>query len=408
MIFSTNIPRFLKDKNFWFLYFFIFLLITLVFALLLPRHSAGYYYDIIRNQESVMSGTVMTEEDKSALLGCETDECYRKYFDEYTMGNGVARAFSLLALYQKEFPERIRGCHYISHGIGHASLRLHNNDFVATFDVLESSQYYKNIATCGNGYFHGVVEEFVKDAHDELSLAQLLRQTCEGHGSASCYHGAGHAATLQLADDIPGAIRVCNAITDKESNRFECHTGIFMQQSSLASVTVENGIMNFAMCDKQTQPYQTACYLEQSSLYERYTKNPEDYVRNMGFCKQIADPINRMACVKLFAIRSVRIGYFEDVRGMCKNTSTKEERVMCTAVTAWKLAKSIDQKSPEYDYSKIVWDICSTILTPLARIQCYDLVMNRPNQLFYTSVADLTIPSISRRILKSVYNVHSR
>jgi len=321
------------------------------------------------------------------------------------MENGIAQAFSLLALFQKEYPERSRGCHYISHGIGHAALRTHEKNLTNAFAFMKSSLFYKNVSTCGNGYFHGVIEELAKDTRSEVGLIALLKNVCEVEGTF-CFHGIGHALSIQLNDDIDAAVRVCGVISNSNESRFECYTGLFMEQTSIASVNVRDGIMNFSMCNEQVGAPQVACYLEQSSLYERFTENPENYVRNIGFCRQITDPLNRMGCVKLFAIRSVRIAYFEDVHEMCLNTSSAPERIMCTGVVASKLAKSISSNSNSTDYSRRIWDICGTLLNPLRRLQCFDLVTSRPQQLFYTSIVDLTIAKLSGEIFSNVYSLY--
>lgn len=378
-----------------------------VLFLIPPRYTPKYYYDLLSNQEKIIETTVLSEGDKKLLIMCKNDECFRSFYDDYTMRHGAEEAFSHLAKFQREFPEEGGGCHYISHGIGHAALRLNHNDIVKTFGIMSSSQYFKNIATCGNGYFHGAIEEYAKDARTKSSLVKLLKNVCVKE-EPYCFHGIGHALAIQLdesEDPVAEALDVCDSLTSREDLGFECYSGVFMQQTSKDSVTVKDGIMNYLMCDAQQAKYRTACYLEQSSLYEWYSKNPDNYVRNIGFCKQISDPVNRMACIKLFAIRSVRMVKFENIAGMCKNTSNKEERVMCTAVTASKLGRSLDEKEKNYSYPHIVLDICSTLLSPVERLQCFELIFFNQKQLFYTSEKDLVSYMPSWQVYKIVYKL---
>lgn len=384
----------------------IFCTLTLAFLysmLLGPKHNIPYYYSSIRNQEKINSNTVLDEKTKKVLLLCKKDECFRSFFDDYIMKHGPEEAFSLLALFQKEYPEKGRNCHYISHGIGHGSLRLNANNVSKSFDKMNSSAYFKNVATCGNGYFHGVIEEYAKSARNKDDLIDLLKNICTKQGG-SCYHGVGHAVAIQLDGAINDSLSVCDAITTLPDKRFECYTGIFMEESH-GVVSVENGIMKYNMCDSQSSLPRTACYLEHSSLYERYTKEPDNYIRNIGFCKQISDSVDRMACVKLFAIRSVRIVKFENVHDMCVNTSSLEERVMCTSVVALRIAQSVDSGQLDYNLNQIVWDVCTSLTNPFNQIKCFNLAINNPKQTFYTSEKDLRLPRLSVSSFSNVYKL---
>ncbi|MEN9560829.1 MAG: hypothetical protein RIQ56_102, partial [Candidatus Parcubacteria bacterium] len=135
--------------------------------------------------------------------------------------------------------------------------------------------------------------------------------------------------------------------------------------------------------------YQPACYLEQSGAFEQLNPEKSDYTRTMGYCRQIRDPLNRMACVKLFAIRAVRIEHYTDIANMCANTSSSEERVMCTAVAGEKIASSMDTRLNPQLFRDAITDTCATLPVSLA-FQCQNLALHQRKQLFVTSSADLT------------------
>jgi uncharacterized protein YlbG (UPF0298 family) len=397
------------------LFFKIIITIIIIAVILLlalrPKHDPKYYYNIISSQEVAINGTKISEKDKKILLACKNNECFRSFFDDYTMKNGPEKAFSYLITFQNEFPDRGRDCHYISHGIGHATLRLNNNNIKKTFDFLRDSGYIKNIATCGNGFFHGAIEELSKTIKTKEELTNLLATLCSSN--SNCYHGSGHAAAVQLIDSndsnvsddmlFKDAFYVCDSISTVLSNRFECYTGIFMQETYPSSGFLKNNKFSFVTCDKYPKPYQTACYLEQSTLFESVYKESHDYVKLIGYCRQINDQLNRMACVKLFAIRAVRVEKFNDIHKMCLNTSTKQERVMCTAVVASKIAGSIDDKSINYDQT--IWDVCSTagVFSPLTRLRCFYMVKKNEKQLFFTSDKDFETAKIFP-LLKNLYD----
>jgi hypothetical protein len=253
------------------------------FTYFVPKKDISYYYDIIKTQERVEDSFVITEEEKAAVLACtkkqksrdgiSSEDCLRDYYTQYTVKYGPEQGFEHLAAVQKEFPKLLPGCHYISHGMGHGTVRREGGDVYKAFDIMLSSNYFKNIATCGNGYFHGVVEEYAKDVHTKESFITKLKPVCEAR-KTNCHHGVGHALVSQFGFDrkaIDDALFVCDAITDKPQERFGCYTGVFMEvnQQDDSVATVVNGKLVFHLCDSYDRPYKTACYLEESSMFEQ-------------------------------------------------------------------------------------------------------------------------------------------
>ncbi|MBP9669758.1 MAG: hypothetical protein KBE09_05725 [Candidatus Pacebacteria bacterium] len=359
-------------------------------------------YTTIENQETIREDVPITEEEFANIENCSAaivgsrnraEECMRNFYDEYTMQHGGDKAFAHLARLQKEHPNLLPGCHYISHGIGHAMLRLGGNDPFKAFTFLEQHEVFKNVITCGNGYFHGVIEELAKDTQDKDELVALLNPICSSNeiqNRGNCYHGVGHAAMIQTEYSIPDMLYICDRISSRPEDIFGCHTGGFMEhaQAHTDDVLVKDQKMSFTICDAQEPKYQAACYLEHSSHFEAFSSDPRNYTRNIGFCKQIENDINRMACIKLFAIRAVRIARYPEVREMCLNTSSRYERVMCTAVMADRIAGSADKSRATEDYHERVRAICAT-MNPVFAEQCAYLVYEGGKRLFYTSDADL-------------------
>ncbi|MEK7627846.1 MAG: hypothetical protein AAB421_00300 [Patescibacteria group bacterium] len=363
------------------------------------------FYTIIENQEKIKDDVPITPEDFSAIQQCgrvakssgaSMEECARDFYDKYTMKHGGEAAFAHLARLQKEHPDLLPSCHYISHGIGHAVLRQNNNDPYKAFAFMQSGGYFKNVVTCGNGFFHGVIEEIAKKIKDKDQLVEVLGSVCANEkitNKGNCFHGIGHAAMIQTDYSIPDMLYICDRISPRASRVFGCHTGGFMEYAQAHTDVVEVGDkkMSFVLCDSMEKEYQPACYLEQSSSFESFSKEKRNYERNIGFCKQIDDDLNRMACIKLFGIRSVRIAHFKDIYDMCLNTSSVYERVMCTAVIADRIAGSTDSSRRSEAYRTIVGDVCGT-LNLLNAQQCKHLVFIDADRLFYTSNADFILP----------------
>lgn len=360
------------------------------------------YYDVIEHQEKIRDDVLVSEKELASIRGCKNvnkslaETCMRDFYDAYTMKNGPEKAFAHLSRLQREHPELLPGCHYISHGIGHATLRLNDNVPSVAFLIMQTGSFFKNVATCGNGYFHGVIEEAAKGITDNAKLAEKLKSICSTAApGTSCQHGSGHAALIQKEYSIKDMIEVCDNISTKPDDIFECHTGGFMEYGQVMDgiATFKDGRMTMVLCDSLEKKYQPACYMEQSSIFENHSNEPRNYTRNIGFCKQFDDPLNRMACIKLFAIRSVRIAHFKDVYSMCRNTSNRQERIICTAVAASKIGQSRDKTRGE-EYRRIARDVCST-LNPLYSSYCQHLVFRSPAQLFYTSEQDLSFSTWS-------------
>jgi hypothetical protein len=140
---------------------------------------------------------------------------------------------------------------------------------------------------------------------------------------------------------------------------------------------VENGKMQFIFCDSLEEKYKPACYLENSVFFENFNKTPRDYAKNINYCKQIENKVYRMSCVRLFAARAVRISRFTDIVKMCQqNTSSRDERIVCTGVFSLRIARSIDKTRTSVVYHGAVTDICKTL--PIGESsKCIDLVYNK-------------------------------
>ena len=375
------------------------------YALGATRKNIAEYYKVIENQEKISDDVLVTEADLKEIDRCQkaasenanqTEECVRTFYDQYTMEHGVEKAFAHLARLQKEHPNLLPSCHYISHGIGHAALRLNGKDPYKTFTAMQSEGLYRNIVTCGNGYFHGVIEEVAKNITDKDELVKVLRSVCNSdkisNNAGNCFHGIGHAAMIKTDYSVDDMLYVCDRVSARRQDIFGCDTGGFMEYAQIFgdAVRVHDKKMVFTLCDSLETKYQPACYLEHSSFFEAYAKDRRDYTENIGYCRQIENDLNRMSCVKLFAIRAVRLAHFKDIYDMCLNTSSRYERVMCTAVIADRVGGSMDSSRTSGDYRSAVRVVCGT-LNPLYENYCDDLVFKHREHLFYTSASDLQL-----------------
>jgi hypothetical protein len=380
-------------------YIFLFFLISILFyfTFLDTKESKDLkqYLDIIATQEKVLRNDIVTQQEIDGLTNCRrSDDCVRNFYKNYTLKNGVEKSFRHLVKIQKDYPDFISSCHYLTHGIGHASLVINKNDVPKAFSIL-STDIFRNIATCGNGYFHGVIEEYTKKTFGKEELIKKLSNVCDKKNQlvtrGACLHGVGHAILIQLDYDLDSALFVCSEISDSGQRLMDCNTGVFMEyaQNYNDYYEVKDRRVVFKLCDSLDKKLQPACYMEQSSVFEDHTNEPRNYTRNIGFCKQISDPVNRLACIKLFAIRAVRISRYEYIKEMCANTSTDVEKVFCTAVVASRIANSIDIEKNQKIHSQVIKDTCGT-LNFFYKKTC-EYIVYESDGLFYTKPSDLEL-----------------
>lgn len=376
------------------------LVATIVYYLHTPRFTPAYYFSLITAQETVQEGTAITDAEWAQLRTCKsitgplthkrTQDCLKEFYERYTEQHGVSRAFSHLALLQRESDTFIEDCHYITHGIGHAQLRAHKGDVGKSFAAMSEEAYFKNLSTCGNGYFHGVVEEYTRDLKTKDALIAALTMVCrekEQKNQIDCFHGMGHAAFIQLEYNTKDALAVCDAVSNDPMMQYSCYMGTFMEMSQDFSakdlVTVQNGRMSFTTCDAQEPRYRVACYAQHVAFFEDFTNTPEDFAKNITYCKQIENDEYRMACVKFFAGRAIRVMKYDDVPAMCQDgTSSRDERIACTAVFAGRIARSLDSSKSTPLYHQAVTDICRT-LSLLDSPACITLVRDSGNKIYF-------------------------
>ncbi len=369
------------------------------------RETIEDYYTIIENQDGTAGGSVrITQRDIERISLCRkktltdlqgAETCLRYFYRDYTFENGTENAFIHLGKVLTRYHDLFPPCHYAVHGIGEASFYLHGQDVSRAFSIPDTEHLFKNMASCGNGYYHGFMWEMAKDEDDKDALVRMFRPIC-GDGVNKkwgvCLHGIGHVALAQMSYRVMDMIYICDGVSSSTESRFSCYTGGFMEYAETFpnSIKMDGGAPHFVLCDSLDPAYQAACYLEHSDLFEALYKKNKNYTEHIGSCKKINNELNRMACVKLFAIRATRIDHHSDIYGMCRNTLSLEERVMCTAVAAKRISISIDETLRGKISRDAIDDVCGTLGSVYGKY-CSDIVRKYPKNLFFTSEWDLLI-----------------
>ncbi len=243
------------------------------------------------------------EKEFENIKACKNDTCYEEFFENYTIENGVPKAISLFKNLIKEKPEYEGNCHYMFHGIGHGAFKVSGNDNVKAFAIGSSTDVLMNIPTCGNGYYHGVIEAYVgEEEQTEKDLKNKLEQLCinipQNQVKIDCYHGLGHAILVHEAYQVPNAVSLCDKVTKDETMKSMCHTGVFMEM--LRDQSVENKVLTFSKCENlPTEMQRAECFNQHSYLLNDFLSNKDKFIENMLFCeKSIKDMEERIICIR--------------------------------------------------------------------------------------------------------------
>lgn len=170
------------------------------------------------------------EPDATRIEDCSDLRCLEQAFGNIAYRKGPKPAFAAL-------DERYAGgsdpaCHRIAHSIGSASLARYHGDVARTF--AEGS------ASCGSGYYHGVLERSLVDvkSYSPAALGAVARGLCSGAEirrvawlAYQCLHGIGHGLMITTGYDLPRSLATCRRLAT-DWDRTSCKGGVFMENLS--------------------------------------------------------------------------------------------------------------------------------------------------------------------------------
>lgn len=409
--------KFLLNKRFRL--FLVTLVLFILFALLFlgyriyivtkPEKSVEEYVKILREQEMVLEGEIVTEQQLKELGECDNGtnkaRCLAEYYRMYNDKNGMRKTFSNLALLMKNYPEYDGFCHMITHGIGHSQLGKDKDFAKALFNFFRGN-YYKNISTCGSGFVHGLLEESVKELRTDQEIISFFKETCDtktmreilGRG---CVHGLGHAALIQFDMDLAKAVSVCKEIKRDEFDEFECYTGVFMElvlSENLDKIIVKKGKsdLDFVLCNRFLKPEEKlvreACIFETGIALQNFVDPDEKgnrFSKAIKLCSVFRDSYERYICIKNISIRAITDDGEDNLKKMCiENIKNREERVYCVYVYAYRLAIGLTNRKDAI-FFKIGEDICKNLGYFEAK-DCMKLLNSRVDRSYFLREDDLT------------------
>jgi len=171
------------------------------------------------------------EPDTTQLADCGADfVCLEQAFGNIAYRRGPAVALTLFDRRIAEDENVLADCHRISHWIGSASFARYDGSVARTFA--------QGSASCGSGYYHGILERAFLGISSKAELAKAARSICAGQGlrrrgylDRQCRHGLGHGLMIQTGYDLPTALSLCGSLPTGWDH-LTCTNGVFMENAN--------------------------------------------------------------------------------------------------------------------------------------------------------------------------------
>ncbi len=232
----------------------------LCFIVFISALCAALYYF---RTPSESTGT--THIPRNCPPGALMKSCNETYFETLAKNSGVTSALLELTAGTLSDTQLASTCHSAAHGIGHVAA-LHygslGNAFHAGSDI------------CGNGFYHGVIEQMFGDRPLSLLTLEDLRGICSDTWLATtsplahmnCVHGIGHALMYMSGGDITRSLLHCGDYSS-DSDSSQCATGALMEEGfrTLRSTSTDRTRSDPTLLCSQTLGDQTECWLSQSA-----------------------------------------------------------------------------------------------------------------------------------------------
>jgi hypothetical protein len=355
-----------------------FFLCVGIYFFVAPRHiDQYYYYSILDSNEpktEVIAKSGSTDVDlreldkcKDRSVGKNGDLCYLNFYKDYTIKYGPEKALAHLSSMMDHDTTIVPGCHYITHGIGEGTYIINGRDLDKSFNF-DVRSHFKNIGSCGNGFFHGITIGLTRNVKNDDGLYNTLLDFCKpvirgaGLGEESCTHGMGHAITIYYEHDREKSLAMCDRLFAHDPDHiFGCYTGVMMEYGQLADFLglFEGGISGLKDCYgfEQGSKKREACVVEGSGLM----RFGENYIEAAKSCQELVDRTERKACTKLTVIHAIRLGRSQEAVDVCRQLDNYADKINCTAFYARYLASAVEIDGTKPLNLKVKTEVCHTL-----------------------------------------------
>jgi hypothetical protein len=171
---------------------------------------AEYVADSAQGAQTASQGDPF-KPDATKLSDCSPDDgaCWLQAFGNLSYREGPKVALQRFQETIAANPAVEANCHPIAHTIGAGALKRFHGDV--------GHAIAEGAATCGSGYYHGVLEWKLAGL-PESQVASVARRVCDETRNTSqfiyyqCVHGLGHGLMLYSRYDLPAALGLCHKL----------------------------------------------------------------------------------------------------------------------------------------------------------------------------------------------------
>jgi hypothetical protein len=194
-------------------------------------------------------------------------QCHKKHFETVTGELGPKAALANLKVLYAKDPFVVSQCHQLIHSVGNVAAEMYGGDIGKAFTYGDGF--------CWSGYYHGVVEQALKQFNPDTVAAQGDGFCANIPGKAqysfdyfNCVHGLGHGYMAVTKNELFASLDLCETLTggwEKES----CYGGVYMENVMVDNRTHFSKYLKpddlMYPCTAVEEKYKGQCYLMQTS-----------------------------------------------------------------------------------------------------------------------------------------------
>jgi hypothetical protein len=207
---------------------------------------------------------------------------------------GITGAFDLVNKLFVTQPEFAKNCHDYVHWIGQYS-------YIYYYQKTGKIKVPNNAGSCGNGFYHGFMETFVRmdpNYTDIRNFCEQIRKQVGNQSAYDCYHGIGHGlvgidpqtwGNAKLMTET--SLKTCGDITKEEENFRNCESGIFGNVAEFMYTGQYDLKINktdpLYLCREMEDKYKSECYTQMTGLIANIYNS--DIVKEIKFINGLED-----------------------------------------------------------------------------------------------------------------------
>lgn len=293
-------------------------------------------------------------------------KCYDEAASGYLASHTPEELLSEFKLAMEQNGDVRKDCHQIAHAMGRATL-------IKLGSIAEVFQLDRNLDTCAGGFFHGAIEKIFRPdndtpAEEHINLTEfkkkiptLCDQFEKNDRKSECIHGIGHGVMYLMAD-LQKSLDSC-ALIPKVSDRFSCHSGVFMEYHISGRSKADNKKNPQFPCSSMNDSLKNPCYYVQSFRLNDLKLSKEEIIKE---CRKAGNPAGGF-CVRgygiFFLAHEALAEGPEKIVEFCESLDRANARV-CAESVASRLASHTET-------GQYAMPFCSLFISDYTRERCF-------------------------------------